>query len=622
MAIAGEIQYKVVVDTKGLKSGLNEADKETKNFASKLKSLGGGIAKTIGTTVATGAVAATTAIAGLTKTAVDGYAEFEQLSGGVEKIFGDDVAQTVIENANNAFKTAGVSANEYLNGVMNFSSSLMQSVGGDTEEASRIADMAFQDMSDNMNTFGTDMESIQNAYQGFAKQNYTMLDNLKLGYGGTKQEMERLLADAEKLTGVHYDINELDDVYKAIHAIQEETNITGTTAKEAMTTVSGSFGMLKSAWQNALAGIADPNADFGKLIDNLVESAGKFAENIVPVLTRAIKGVANLITQLLPIILEQIPPLIDTLLPAVIDALQILLTGIVEALPQVLQTLLNAVPQIIDAILTILQAVIQALPQILTILVQIVLAIARELLKPDNLQIILKAAIDLFSGLIQAIPEIITALAEALPDILSSIITFLLDPNNFAMLVEASVQLFMALVKATPQILGALFQAFIDLFGTLWNKLQAVFQNFASKFGDAIGQIFKNAINGVIGFIEGFIRQPVNAINGFLGILNNITGGSIGYLAAPSLPRLASGGIVGSGGQIIMAGEGGQDEWVIPESKMADMVRQLDDAGGRNITINVSGIYATSESQKREVALDIWRKIQEVDRSRMGAMAL
>lgn len=622
MAIAGEIQYKVVVDTKSLKSGLNEADNEASSFASRMGKLGSGIAKTLGTVAASGAVVATTAIVGMTKSVVDGYAELQQLQGGVEKIFGDDVAQTVIDNADNAFKTAGVSANEYLNGVMNFSSSLMQSVGGDAEEAARIADMAFQDMSDNMNTFGTDMESIQNAYQGFAKQNYTMLDNLKLGYGGTKQEMERLLADAEKLTGVHYDINELDDVYQAIHAIQEETNITGTTAKEAMTTISGSFGMLKAAWKNALSGIADPNADFSKLIDNLVESAGKFAENVIPVIAKAIQGVANLISQLLPVLLEQIPVIFDSLLPAVVDAVQILITGLVTALPLILQTLLNAVPQIIDAILAVLQAVIQALPQILTVLVQIVLAIARELLKPDNLQIIIKAAIDLFSGLIQAIPEIIIALSEALPDILSSIISFLLDPNNFAMLVDASVQLFMALVKATPQILGALFQAFAELFGTLWNKLQAVFQNFASKFGDAIGQIFKNAINGVIGFIEGFIRRPVNAINGFLGILNNITGGSIGYLTAPSLPRLATGGIVGSGGQIIMAGEGGQDEWVIPESKMADMVRQLDDAGGRNITINVSGIYATSESQKREVALDIWRKIQEVDRSRMGAMAL
>lgn len=621
MAIAGEIQYKVVVDTKSLKSGLNDADSEVGSFADKMGKLGIGIAKTFGKAIAAGVATATTAIVGLTKTATESFAEYEQLVGGVQKIFGEDVAQTVFENADNAFRTAGVSANKYMTGVMNFSASLLQSVGGDAAEAARVADMAFRDMSDNMNTFGTDMESIQNAYQGFAKQNYTMLDNLKLGYGGTKQEMERLLADAEKLTGIHYDINELDDVYNAIHAIQVETKIAGTTEREAVETISGSFGMLKASWQNVLTGMADGTKDFDALIGNLVESAETFAKNIVPTIGVAIQGAANLITELLPIILEQINPLFEALLPAALEATQSLITGLVEALPMLLQTLLNSIPMVISAVMSIFQAVLQSLPQFLSVIVQLVLAIAQELVKPENLNIIFQSALDLLMGLIQAIPDIINALAVALPDILSSIITFLLDPANFAKLVEAAIQLFMALVMATPQILGALFSAFSNLFTTLWQKLKGVFQNFAGNFGNAIGQIFKNAINGVIGFIESAIRGPINAVNGFIGVINAIPGVSIGYLNAPTLPRLASGGIVGSGGSIIMAGEGGEDEWVVPESKMADMVDKMNAERGSlgGVTINIQGVFATSEADQRRVAEQIYSKLEEINRSRMGA---
>ena len=621
MAIAGEIQYKVVVDTKSLKSGLNEADSAVGSFADKMGQLGISIAKTFGKVVVAGVATATTAIVGLTKQATESFAEYEQLVGGVEKIFGEDVAQTVFKNADNAFKTAGVSANEYMTGVMNFSASLLQSVGGDATEAARVADMAFRDMSDNMNTFGSDMESIQNAYQGFAKQNYTMLDNLKLGYGGTKGEMQRLLKDAEKLTGVHYDISNLKDVYEAIHAIQVETNITGTTEREAVETISGSFGMLKASWQNVLTGIADDTQDFDVLIGNLVESAKTFATNVIPTIRVAIGGVANLVSDLLPIILEQIPVLFESLFPAVIEATQALLTGLVNALPMLLETLLNAIPMVVNAVMMIFQAIMQSLPQILSVIVQIVLAIAQELVKPQNLNIIFQSALDLLMGLIQAIPDIINALAVALPDILSSIITFLLDPANFTKLVEATVQLFMALVTATPMILGALFSAFLNLFSTLWEKLKVVFTNFAGNFGQAIGQMFKNAINGVIGFIESAIRGPINAVNGFLGVINAIPGVNIGYINAPTLPRLASGGIVGSGGRIIMAGEGGEDEWVVPESKMADMVERLNNESNRmgGVTINIEGVFATSDADQRRVAEQIYAKLEEINKSKMGA---
>ena len=194
------------------------------------------------------------------------------MQGGVEKIFGKDTAKTVIENANRAFQTVGISANDYMENVTSFSASLLQSVGGNAEEAARIADMALQDMADNANVFGSDMQAIQNAYQGFAKQNYTMLDNLKLGYGGTRTEMERLLKDAQKLTGQKYDIKNLNDVYEAIHAIQVEQNIAGTTAEEASKTIEGSFNSMKAAAQNFLSSFGLGQEELSTSFEQLIES--------------------------------------------------------------------------------------------------------------------------------------------------------------------------------------------------------------------------------------------------------------------------------------------------------------------------------------------------------------
>lgn len=647
MSIAGEIQYKVVVDTKSLKSGLDTAEKETKSFADKAGNAMVGITKAVGKAVAGAAIASTAAIAGLTKKAVDGYADFEQLSGGVEKLFGD-ASQTIVQNASQAFKTAGLSANQYMEQATSFSASLIQSLGGDTAKAAQITDMAITDMADNMNVFGTDMESIQHAYQGFAKQNYTMLDNLKLGYGGTKAEMERLLSDAEKLTGVKYDIDNLADVYEAIHAIQEENKISGisaeeaaklvasgalteeeafakmgATAKEASTTISGSFGMLKASWENLTTALATGNG-FEEQLNGFIESAKTVGKNLLPVIKTALKGVVELIKTLLPEIIAIIPPLIQELLPVVIESVQILFQSLIAALPDIINILVGEIPQLVQAVLVIMDGILQALPQILMGIVTIILAIVQELTKPESLMMILNAGIQLLLALVKAIPQIIEAFYTALPDIITNIISFLTDPNTIMLLIQAGVELFMSLVKAVPQVLGALFGAFSKLFSTLWEKLKGIFTSFAAKFGDAISGIFKGAINAVLGFIEGALNAPIKAINGFIGIINKIPGVSIGQLNLLKLPRLATGGIVPSvnGGQLILAGEGGQDEWVVPESKMADMVEKLNERSngiGNGVTINISGVFATSESEQRKVAEQIYQKLTEINKSRMGA---
>lgn len=206
---------------------------------------------------------------------------------------------TVMKNAADAYKTAGLSANAYMETVTSFSASLLQSLGGDTEEAALVADQAIIDMSDNANKMGTDISNIQNAYRGFAKQNFTMLDNLSLGYGGTREEMQRLLADASALSGIEYDISSFADITEAIHVMQEEMGIAGTTAKEAMSTIEGSVNATKAAWTNLVTGLADDNADFDTLVNNFVESASTAAGNILPRVETAITGVGDLIEQLL-----------------------------------------------------------------------------------------------------------------------------------------------------------------------------------------------------------------------------------------------------------------------------------------------------------------------------------
>src|SRR5574344_992703 len=254
----------------------DQASSQVETIGSKLK---GGLA-TAAKVGAAAVAAAGTAMVAIGKQAIEQYAEYEQLVGGVETLFKQS-SDTVMGYAENAYKTAGLSANEYMSTVTSFSASLLQSLNNDTAKSAEVADMAITDMSDNANKMGTDMSMIQSAYQGFAKQNYTMLDNLKLGYGGTKTEMERLLADASKLSGVEYNIDNLNDVYEAIHVVQTELGVTGTTAKEASTTIQGSVNSMKSAWTNLVTGIADDNADFDALITNFVDSIMTMADNIL-----------------------------------------------------------------------------------------------------------------------------------------------------------------------------------------------------------------------------------------------------------------------------------------------------------------------------------------------------
>ena len=278
--------------------------------------------------------------------------------GGVETLFKESSAQ-VVEYANDAYKTAGMSANEYMETVTGFSASLLQSLGGDTAAAAQVANQAVTDMSDNANKMGTSIESIQNAYQGFAKGNFTMLDNLKLGYGGTKEEMERLLADAEAIQAqqgvmVDYSITSFADITEAIHVVQTEIGITGTTALEASTTIQGSLDSMKGAWTNLMAGIGDESANTEQLVNNFVDSVSTAAENMVPRITQILEGIGEMARQLGPKIAEALPGLVSEVLPALLGAATSMIDGLIDGLSAALPALAAAVPQIIKTICNVL----------------------------------------------------------------------------------------------------------------------------------------------------------------------------------------------------------------------------------------------------------------------------
>lgn len=283
-AEVAQLKKSIADAKKEMGSFKEQVSKHSKEASSNIKKMGehfADVGKKIAKAMAAAAVAVGASLVALGKKALDSYGDYEQLVGGIETLFKDS-SSVVMAYAQDAYKNQQMSANQYMEIATSFSASLLQGLNGDTAEAARIADMAITDMADNANKMGTTMESIQNAYQGFAKQNYTMLDNLKLGYGGTKEEMERLLADAEKISGVHYDISNLNDVYEAIHVVQTEMGITGTSAEEAATTIQGSVAMMKSAWTNWVTGLMDENADMKALTSGLVSSVGQVVENVVP----------------------------------------------------------------------------------------------------------------------------------------------------------------------------------------------------------------------------------------------------------------------------------------------------------------------------------------------------
>lgn len=348
-----ELFGSIVLDTSGAEKALAKVSKAGQKVGSVLGKgfkLAGQAALQMGKVIGAGVTAGTAAMGKLVSSAMSAYANYEQLEGGVQKLFGDDAQNLVMEYARNAYRTAGLCANEYMDTVTSFSASLISSLGKDTVAAAAYADLAITDMADNANTFGSSMEDIQNAYKGFSKGNYTMLDNLKLGYGGTQKEMERLLTDASKLSGVKYDISSFADIIAAIHEIQKDQGIFETTKNEAEKTISGSVNAAKAAWQNLLSGLADGNQDIDQLVGNLAGSVMKAVNQIVPRLQtmapRLVQAVQTLVSTLAP----QLPGIINSILPGMVEAATTLITGLADVLPDLLGSIIDVLPNVVKQI--------------------------------------------------------------------------------------------------------------------------------------------------------------------------------------------------------------------------------------------------------------------------------
>lgn len=471
-------------------SGDEEAKAKMNGVTDNAQKGAGKIGKAISTMgkLAVGAVTAGAAAAGaLTKAAISGYADYEQLVGGVETLFKES-GDKVLEYANRAYETAGMSANAYMETVTSFSASLLQSLGGDTAAAAEKADQAITDMSDNANKMGSTMESIQNAYQGFAKQNYTMLDNLKLGYGGTKEEMQRLLDDAKAISGIEYDISSYADVVDAIHVIQEEMGIAGTTAKEASSTIQGSASAMKSAWDNVLVGLADKDQDMGGLLSKFGDSVLTFADNIIPRIEQTLTGIGSMIEKIVPPIVEKLPPLILKVLPGLISAgasiVSALAQAITSALPQLLQVgvdlllqFLNGFTQNIESVMTtateiittLVNGITEALPQLMVAAVDAIIAFAEALVNPENATAMIESALALMQALADGLLEALPKLVDAIPDIIVTIYTTFID--NLPQILDTGIEILLALIdgilSALPELIGAIpeiLQAISDAF--------------------------------------------------------------------------------------------------------------------------------------------------------------
>ncbi len=498
------------------------------------------------------------ALVGVGKQALESYSDYEQLTGGVDTLFKKS-SQTVQDYASNAYKTAGMSANEYMDTVTSFSASLISSLHGNTAKAANVANMAITDMADNANKMGTSMEDIQHAYQGFAKQNYGMLDNLKLGYGGTKSEMERLIADANKVKKANGEMGNLSihsfaDVAEAIHIMQQKMGIAGTTAKEASTTIEGSVNSMKSAWQNLLVGVADGHADFGKLVQNFVNATLTAAQNVGPRIVQILSGVgqlvSGLVTKFVPVIMEKVPPLITKAIPNILSAVNSIVSALGQVLPkiiswvtkimpQVVQTLLGAIPALISVgtqiVETLANGLSSGLPKLISKLPEIIEKIVTSL--GSNLPKIVDSGLKIITALVQGLTSALPQLISKAPTMIASLVQGIVQ--SLPSIVIQGTKIILALVKGLVQSIPALVVAVVQTVGKILSTLatnlpkvgleivQAAGKWIASlgpqlaKFPQMFSQFLGQVISRVVSWASNLVAKGVSAGSRFIqGVVN------------------------------------------------------------------------------------------------------
>ena len=572
----GTVQYNAVIDTSKLKSSANEANDIVQDSGDKASS---GFSKSMGVASAAG-VAAFGLVA---FSAVKSFASMEQLQGGVSKLFGA-ASDSVIKNSEVAYKTAGLSAVDYLETATSFSASLIKSVGGDTVKAAKLADTAIRDMSDNANTFGTDITMLQNAYQGFAKGNFTMLDNLKLGYGGSQEGMQALLTDAEKLPGAlgkKFDLTNYADVVTAINLVQQEQKIAGTTAKEASTTIAGSWSTLTGAFANVLAG---------------VEGSGtQLSDSVINMFNQLVTKVPEIVGNMASGLIEALKTVIDEKFGEgafdIISTIAVAFTALAVAM-----TVYNAAVKIATVTQALFNAVMAANPIGLIILALVVVtaALVYFFTQTETGRAIMETVSnwikETFIPAIKSIGEWFVETWNSIVAVWNGV------PGFFQGVWNGIVGIFNAVggyfrdrfQNAIDNIKGV-FSGLYGFFSGVWSTIVGLFSGVGTTVGNAIGGTFKGVVNSVIGGAVRIINGFIGTINGAVGAINKLPGVNIGKIGTLGVPQLANGGIVTSP-TLAMIGEGRESEAVIPLSKLDKMINGEGKSGTTTYNIVMNGV--------------------------------
>ena len=584
-----ELKVVIKAEISDLKKNVNEAKRTFSDFKDKVskhtekarkafKVMGNGMLKvTKGVAAGMGVVAG--AVIALGKKALESYGDYEQLVGGIETLFKNS-SDTVLKNAQKAYKMQQMSANEYMDLATSFSASLIQSLGGDTKKAAEMADLAITDMADNANKMGSSMEEVQNAYKGFSKQNFTMLDNLKLGYGGTKEEMERLLKDAEKISGIKYDVSSYSDIVDAIHVVQKEMGITGTSASEASQTIQGSINMAKSAYQNWVTGLMDSSADITALTQDLVDSALTVVKNVAPkivtMLPHVTTGVSSLLQQLAP----QISILLKELLPPLIKGVTDLINEVVVILPDLINIITSNLPLFIEGVLAIILGIVAALPEL-------VMEISNAI--PTLLPQIIKGINALIGGIIKTLPALIEALFSVIKNLFKGLFEYIKTSMFGRFIGDMGASISNAAKRAVSK-LESMKDSIIGIF----DRIKSGIANKINAAKDGV----RNAIEKIKSFFNFTwslpkLKMPHLKITGEFSI------------SPPKVPKFAvdwyaRGGVFDkptfftSGGRLGGLGEAGA-EAIVPLENNTQWLDKIADrlsdklGGGRNIVLQVDG---------------------------------
>lgn len=627
----GEAYLQIKPSTEGMGKDIERAmgdagESGGATFGSAFASGIGAVAK--GVTAAVGAAA--TGAAAVTKEAVSSYANYQQLIGGMETLY-EDLSWDIEQNANRAFETAGLSANEYMETALTFAASLNNSLMESEGNISRSADLTDQiivDMADNVNKMGTSMESIQNAYRGFSRGNFTMLDNLALGFAGTKEGMQDLLDKAQEISGIEYNIDSFADIADAIHVVQENMGITGTTAEEASGTITGSVASIGAAWKNLVAGMANPDADLGVLIDQFVNTGVTALNNLMPTILNALSGLGSLVTQITPVLVQMIPNLVATLVPPLIDASIQLVNALIQALPDILalivdqipvlfnlivETILSMLPMIIELglqlILALSQGLIDSLPTLIPAIVDVMLTIVDKLTDPDTLVMLVDAALQLIlslaEGLIRALPKLIEKAPEIVMNLVKAII--LAAPK----ILEAGAELLFKLIEGILMVVGQLVTTGAELVQSVkdgfWQKIED-----AKNWGKDMIQNFIDGIKAKWENLKSTVTDLASTIKSLLGFSEPEDGPlSNFHTYAPDMMMLFAQGIKDNIGLIQNAL--GSVAGTISTDFQTAQISSNNYSGINNPLENISGVLGANTGDSGDIVIPVYIGQEKLD---------